>query len=286
MLSMYNGAIFRHGSLAIANNGLLNLQIGLSIIIPTKQFFTDLPNGTTFTASGLSAGMSINPNTGVITGAADNATITIYAATQSYTFQTTASVSPPITQYIYTSGDTIAGSISSSGGYTWVNYTASYLPPGGILNGATGTISGTATIDVDTANTPVYSIFGVKDALGREALAYAFFTVVTSTAPELLTLIPDRSIDVDATLTYDIHSYFRNNNPTGNMTFNASGLPAGISINQNTGVITGSSSVSSNGLSITIRATNNHSQFTEDSFALSVLSTVINRKGIFGYGGT
>ena len=192
----------------------------------------------------LPTGLNFNTNTGAITGTPVAASTGIFTISATNSFGTgTASVqiivnAPPssLTYYLsnqnFTTGIAIPNSTPSiNAGTGTVTYTVSPgLPTGLSINPTTGIISGTPTIAVANANYTVTatSIYGSTTA------TVSFATGIAPTA-----------LSYTATNTFTAGTAITALNPTitagsGSTTFTVSpGLPAGLSINSSTGVISG-----------------------------------------------
>lgn len=210
---------------------------------------TDFYNKTlSYTATNLPSGLTINSSTGVISGTiADNAatstpyTVTVTAsdgtysssATFTWTVTPVVTVTPPAAQTDL-QGTTISDvdvSATDANNAT-LSYTAGNLPPGLMINSMTGVISGTIT-DTALTTTPYTVTITATDGTfsGTATFTWTVTPVITVTPPaEQLNHEGDVISDVTVTAT-DAHN--------GTLNFTATNLPAGLSINPTTGVISG-----------------------------------------------
>jgi Putative Ig domain len=192
---------------------------------------------TSFNATGLPAGLSINTTNGVISGtptAAATTNVNISATnaggTDTKVLVITIAPAPAVTPVI-TSTLTKSGLVGTTLNYqitatnTPTSYGATGLPAGLSINTTTGLISGTPTgaavsnVTITATNT---AGFDTKTL------------VITVTTPvPVISSALTKSGNVGTALTYQITA---TNTPTS---FNATGLPAGLSINTTTGVISG-----------------------------------------------
>ncbi len=191
-------------------------------------------NPTNYSATGLPAGLNLNPATGQITGTPAEAgtfTITLSAKNAGGTGTATLTLTIVPTAPVISSAVTASGTVGSSFTYQITasnnptNYNATGLPAGLNLNSATGQITGTPT----EAGTFTITL-SAKNAGG------------TGTATLTLTIVPlapvissaaTASGTVGSPFTYQITA---SNNPTN---YSATALPAGLTVNAATGQITG-----------------------------------------------
>ena|GEM_PF-6937608 len=215
---------------------------------------TDPRGGTlTYSASNLPPGLSINSTTGAITGtisigdaaAGDdghgNYSVTISVTDGTYTGSTTItwSVASPITVQLTdqqnTEGDNVNVQVQASNslGRT-LTYSATGLPPGLSINSATGAITGTVSIGDSTSGngTGLYSVtISVTDG------TYTGSTTITwvVSSPITVQLTDQQNTEGD-----NVNVQVQARDPNGRtLTYSASNLPPGLSINSATGAITG-----------------------------------------------
>ena len=220
---------------------------------------------TSYAASGLPSGLSINTSTGLISGTLSSGlsagvySITLSATnaggTGSQTFALTLTKPVPSAPVISSAntGSGIAGSsfshqITASNSPT--SYAASTLPSGLSINTSTGRISGTLSSGLSAG---AYSItLSATNAGGTGS--QTFTLTVTRPLPPAPVISSSASGSGVAGSAFS-HQITASNSPTA---YAASSLPAGLSIHASTGLISGtlSSSLSAGAYSITLSATN------------------------------
>jgi hypothetical protein len=194
---------------------------------------------TSFAATGLPAGLTVNPSTGLISGtpaAAGTPTATITATnangpgSASLTFNIATAMAVPVitssTTASGTAGTPFTYQISATNNPT--SYGATGLPAGLSLNPSTGLISGTPT----TAGTPPTATITATNAGGTGAGSLDFTIAPAPVAPSITSPAAASGV-VGAPFAYQIAA---TNNPTS---YGATGLPAGLSLNPSTGLISG-----------------------------------------------
>jgi len=243
--------------LKFTNNSGYNIpQSSVGVPIASKNVTGGVTGGEkpyTFSATGLPAGISINPSTGVISGTPTasvgngTATITVTDASgdsKSITI-TYGAIAPPPVAFANslafnipesTTGVPITPIDVSSGAYSGTppyRFTAQYLPPGltistnGVISGTpTGSYpAGTAFIYVHDQYSTAYIVISFGEVGGPLAYFHSpLFNIPASTAGNAIT-----SINVSTGAAGGAKPY----------TFTASGLPAGLTINRNSGIISG-----------------------------------------------
>ena len=211
-------------------------------------------NSLTYSASDLPAGLSINSSTGVIGGVvgfrnssvgstvAFNSTITLtdnHSGTDTTTFAVMVTGTNPLTASTASSSEGTSASI-----YTGLDTTGTdgldlqrpvRCPLGSGMNGSTGLLAGiygynNATLGVATLTAMVT----VADSLGvLQSQALTFSVTNTNRLPT----IGEQADAVGQTVSLDVHG--TDNTGTNSLTYSASALPAGLSINASTGIISG-----------------------------------------------
>lgn len=205
---------------------------------------------TSYGASGLPSGLSINTGTGAITGTPSvsgtfNVTISATNAggTGSATLVVTlASGIPVITSSLAASGTQgVAFSYAITATRSPTSYGATGLPAGLSINTGTGAITGTPSVN---------GSFNVSiSATNAYGTGSATLGVTLASGIPVITSSLSASGTQGSAFSYSITA---SNSPTS---YGASGLPSGLSINTGTGAITGTPSVSGT-VNVTISATN------------------------------
>jgi uncharacterized protein YhjY with autotransporter beta-barrel domain len=211
---------------------------------------TAINGPTLFGATGLPPGLSVNTGTGLISGTPSAvgifpATVTAANGAGSFPQPTTFTITlgPPT----ITSSPAVSGAAGAPFSYqiTALNnpssYSATGLPPGLTLNTVTGLISGTPI-----ANGTYSVTLGATNPTGTSTLAATFN--ISFGAP-VISSAASVTAQTGQPFTYQIVA---SNGPTS---FNASGLPPGLSINTSNGVISGSPAASGT-YTVNLSATN------------------------------
>src|SRR5207248_2177705 len=209
-------------------------------------------NPTSFNATGLPAGLTVNTSTGLISGTPTTArtySVTISATNSGGTASATLTltvVNPP--PPIITSATTSTGQVGVAFSYqiTATNnptsYNATGLPAGLTVNTTTGLISGTPT----TAGTYTVTI----SATNSGGTGSATLTLTINPAAPVITSPLTATGQVGVAFSYQITA---TNSPTS---YNVTGLlPAGLSVNTSTGLISGTPTTAGT-YTVTISATN------------------------------
>jgi hypothetical protein len=207
---------------------------------------------TSYSASGLPAGLSIKTTTGAITGTptVSGASSVLLSATNAVgTGNAVLALTINGTQPkpAITSATTAKAALGSAFSYiitasnSPTSYDASGLPSGLSVNTATGAITGTPTV----SGTSSVSI-GATNAGGT---GEAILTLTVSPPAPVITSAASATGIVGSAFSYTITA---NNSPTS---FNATGLPAGLTVTTATGVISGTPTATGTS-SVTISAIN------------------------------
>jgi Putative Ig domain len=195
-------------------------------------------------ASGLPAGLSIDPDTGDITGTIAAVTaaygpygVTVTASTGTYSaYQTfTWTVASPVTlaailYQVNVEGDSISVSVSATGSGT-LSYTAAGLPPGVSIDTSTGTLSGTMA-----AGAAPYGDFWVTVTVGNGTYSASQSFTWSVSSPIQISTPADQSNTEGDSVTLQVSA---TDSASGTLTYGAVGLPAGLSIDSSSGEISG-----------------------------------------------
>ena len=228
--SLPNGEILAHYSQTLAVSG------GLS------------PYTWTLTGGKLPSGLSLNSSTGVISGTPSNtgtSSFTVTAKDSAGITSPPASLSitvvflPSITTSSLPLGEVgipYSQTLSATGGIPpYSNWTvvanSGFLPPGLTLNASTGVISGTPAIDGNSS----FSVT-VSDSVGGKSSAKPFAMTMVTPPVVTTTSLPTGSVGVPYSQALAASGGVP---PYGNWTVSVGSLPAGLSLNASTGVISG-----------------------------------------------
>ncbi|MBK9081557.1 MAG: putative Ig domain-containing protein [Rhizobiales bacterium] len=272
----------------------------------------DATDALAFSASGLPAGLSIDPVTGVISGTIDHSasasgpySVTVTAtdpsgATTSQTFTWTVTNPAPAAQDdgFAASENTIAsGNVLVDNGsgadadpdgdaltVSAVNGVAGNVGSavaggngGSFTIGADGTLSfdpGADFNDLAVGETRTTSVtYTISDGEGGTSTATATVTVTgVNDAPTSTALANQTGADASS-VNLDVSGAFSDPDATDALAFSASGLPAGLSIDPVTGVISGTidhSASASGPYSVTVTATDPSGATTSQTFTWTV----------------
>lgn len=210
---------------------------------------------TSYNATGLPAGLSVNTSTGSITGAPTLSgvyPVTISATNPGGTGSATLTITvndlpaaPVITSALSANGEAgVSFSYQITANNNPTSYGASGLPSGLIISSSTGKISGTPT----TAGT--YSVTITATNAGGTGSATLSMTISPTTlkAP-VITSPTSASGKRNRSFTYQITA---SNSPNS---YNATGLPSGLTLNKSTGLISGTPNVVGT-FNVTVSASN------------------------------
>ena len=194
----------------------------------------------TFNAVGLPTGLSIDPNSGVISGAigllrAGSYAVTVTASddgfvgSTSFTWTVNDTTPPALTNpgnQTNNEGDTVSLAIQAVDADPGT-FNAVGLPTGLSINPTTGVISGTLAV----GSAGVYAVTVTASDNGAVGSVAFSWSVAGSKTPTLANPGPQTSVE-GAAVSLAIHATNANH-------FSAKGLPPGLSINTTTGVISG-----------------------------------------------
>jgi hypothetical protein len=201
-------------------------------------------DSVTYGASGLPSGLSINSTTGVISGTLASTAdvnsgylVTVAASDSSHTSSATftwtvtqVAVSNPGDQ-TNQEGDTVSLTVSASGINGPLTYTASGLPDGLSIDSSTGVISGTIAAGA-AANGPFTATVAATNGTDSSSQQFSWTVnpVVSFSSVSDQTNAEGDTVSLSASATDSLG---------GTLTYSASGLPGGLTIDSTTGHITG-----------------------------------------------
>src|SRR5438552_3305238 len=207
-------------------------------------------NPTSYNATGLPGGLAINTGTGKITG--KPTTAGIYQVTLSATNAGgtgTATLVITVGPFIATGAVGVPFSYQIPATGTPTSYNATGLPAGLTVDTFTGVISGTPAAGTD-AGSPYSVTISATYSTGSGAITGSgTLTLTINPPPPAITRAPTASGTAGIAFSHQITA---TNNPTS---YNATGLPAGLTVKTSTGLISGNPTTA--GIyGVTISATN------------------------------
>jgi hypothetical protein len=260
--------------------------------LDVSKYFTDMDKGDTlsFFATNLPDGLAIDANSGVISGTAGN------AAVGNYTVMLTASdesggtakasfnlavvntndapvVSTPITDAAATEDYPFVFDISSFFADPDVGdiltYSAQKLPDGLNLDTKTGVISGTPTNAAVGASSITVT---ASDGKGG-SVSDTFILTVANTNDDPLVIAPfaNQSAVVNVPFNLDVNNAFSDPDVGDTLTYFVTGLPAGLALDGNTGLISGNPSQLGT-QTVTITASDGKGGIANASFDVTIVS--------------
>ena len=205
---------------------------------------------TSYSATGLPAGLSVSTTTGLISGtpsAAGTSTVTLGATNATGTGHANLTLTITVAAPVITSATSAGGTVGTAFSYQIVatnaptSYSATGLPAGLSVSTTTGLISGTPT----SAGTSTVTL-GATNAGGT---GHANLTLTITVAAPVITSATSAGGTVGTAFSYQIVA---TNTPTS---YSATGLPAGLSVSTTTGLISGTPTASGTS-TVTLGATN------------------------------
>jgi hypothetical protein len=252
-------------TLAITTTSLSAGQVGVAYSAALAASGGTTPYTWSLTGGTLPAGLSLNPSTGSITGTptvAGSATLTFQVTDSGNPAQTaTATVSLNIagTGLVITTtslpnglvGTAYSATLTATGGatpYAW-SIVGGALPAGLTLNASTGTITGTPTAAVAGASVT----FKLTDASNpaQTKTATLSLSIVQQTLKISTGWIPDGQVGV----AYSRTLVAADGTTPYTWSVSAGALPAGLTLNATTGVLSGTPTASVSNNTVTFRVT-------------------------------
>ncbi|MGA2276018.1 MAG: Ig domain-containing protein [Terracidiphilus sp.] len=224
----------------------------------------------TYNATGLPNGLSINHTTGAITGTpavsaegTSPVTATVTDSTQPTAQSATANLSvtiaaPPPSKLVITTASLPSGtagvaysaSIAASGGTTPYTYNATGLPSGLSINHTTGAITGTPAVSAVGTSPVTATVTDSTLPTAQSASVNLSVTIAAAPPPPPPSKLVITTVSLPSgTAGVAYSASITASGGTTPYTYNATGLPNGLSINHTTGAITGTPAVSAEGTS-------------------------------------
>ncbi|HEY1240402.1 MAG TPA: Ig domain-containing protein, partial [Bryobacteraceae bacterium] len=237
-----------------------------------------------WSATGVPGGLSINAGTGAITGTptaagtfsnvvvtvTDSTTGTHLTANKTFTIviNTALSITTASPLSAATVGASYNAPVAATGGVTPYSWSATGLPGGLSINAGTGAISGTPT----AAGTFSNVVVTVTDSTtGTHLTANKTFTITVNAAPSITTASPlpggTRGVAYNTTIVAT--------GGTAPLSWSATGLPGGLSINAGTGAITGTPNASGTFSSVQITVTDANQASASKTFSITIAGLTI-----------
>jgi len=252
----------------------------MAVVSGTASAFTVTASGTapiSYSLTGAPAGVTINSSTGVISIAATTAvgshTFTITAsnnaspaATMKFTLTVNAAPVPPsITSANNTAVTSGAGDTFTvtTTGTTPISYSLTGAPTGVVINSTTGVISVAATTAVGSH---AFTITASNAASSNATMPFTLTVTPAASPPSVITSANNMSVVSGMGGTFQVTA----SGDPGKFAFSLSGQPAGVSIDEASGLITIAGNLAAETYQFTITASNNVSSAATMNFTLTV----------------
>ncbi len=269
-------------TISIGQSALPQGTVGTAYSTTLSAIGGTAPYGTwTLTSGTLPAGLTLNASTGVISGTptatASPATTLTVRVNDAYGCQGSKSITlqicpvvtlSPATPATGTVGTAYTQTFTASGGTTAYTYTlASGTLPGGLtLNASTGVVSGTPTTQISSNVT--LRATDANGCAGTLAVTFAISCPVINLAPATLPVgVVGSAYSQTISASGGSSSY--------TYALSSGTLPAGLSLNASTGIISGTPTTSNGvGTSITVSATDSFNCSGTKTYALQICPVV------------
>ncbi len=270
-------------NVSVTNPGSQSSVTGTAIT-PLTNSATDSQSGATLTwsATGLPGGLTINSGTGTVSGtptAAGSNSVVIKAtdgagfsgtASFTWTITNTVSVTNPGSQ-TSRSGTAITpltNSATDSQSGATLTWSATGLPGGLTINSGTGTVSGTPT--AAGSNSVVIKATDGGGFSGTASFTWTITNTVSVTNPGNQSSVSGSAITA-------LHISASDSSGGATLTYSATGLPAGLSINAGTGTISGTPTTGgSNAVVVTVTDNSGFSGHVSFTWVITNTVTVTN----------
>ncbi len=266
-------------TVSVANPGAKSSVTGTAIT-PVTDSATDSQSGATLTwsATGLPAGLSISSSTGTISGTpttAGSSPVTVkatdgagYSGTASFTWTVTntVAVANPGTQSSLsgTAITPVTDSATDTQSGATLTWSATGLPAGLSISSSTGTISGTPT----TAGSSSVTV-KATDGAGFSGTASFTWTISNTVA----VANPGNQSSLSGSAITPVTTGGSDTSSTTTLSYSATGLPAGLSIDPSTGTISGTPTTAGTP-SVTVTATDGSGFSAHASFTWTITNVV------------
>ena len=267
------------GSLVLVTPSVPGGQVGLPYSYSFQAKYGKPPYSWTLGGL-LPNGLTFNPSTGTISGTPTAATptlgvrlkitVTDSAGAQEYAFFSLVIISgPPAITTASLPGGIVgkpySATVVAGGGIPPIAFTATGLPAGLAINSATGIISGTPATAGPNTNVGVT----VCDSSSPAQCASRTYSIpIAALLNVSLPVIPSCAVGAQCTFTVPV---------TGGTTpysFTVTGLPAGLTINSSTGVISGIPTTAGNSTNIVVNVSDSSSPVQSGSITFSMTITI------------
>ncbi|EAQ98956.2 retention module-containing protein [Congregibacter litoralis] len=253
--------------------------------------FADVDSTLEYSATGLPNGLSIDPNTGIISGTIDNSASQVGGGVYNVTVTATDGVNAPISEsfaWTVTNPGPVANddseTLGEDTGATVIDVLANdsdsdgddltVTSVGTASNGTVSLANGVVSYTPnENYNGPDSFTYTISDGEGGTATATVNLTVDAANDPPIsIDLNPQNNADADV-VSLDLSGNFSDVDST--LTYSATGLPTGLTINASTGVISGTidnsaSQVGGGVYNVTVTATDGVNPPVSESFDWTV----------------